>query len=132
MTGCERIENGFKVTNRIKPQRPAVQPEGNALAGAGEPTAAAAPGAAEETRSGDCVAGFEGFAKTIAAASPRRFLVDQEAGVVVGATILQRPPGVALKRNMLTEVFYMRSGKISAIQAAMYYLDPAAPNTPGW
>jgi hypothetical protein len=126
--GCERIENGFKVTNRVRTPAPAP-------AAAPGAAPAAAPTAAQESRSGDCASGFEGFARTIAKVSPRRYdVVDEEQGVVVGAVILKRPPGVTMKRNLLTEVFYTRGGggKISAIFAAMYYLDPAAPDTPGW
>lgn len=122
--GCERVENGFKVTNRVGALPPL---------GAPPPPAGATPTLAEEVRSGDCTAGLEGFERTIADVSPRRFLVvDEEAGVVTGATILHRPPGVTVKRNLLTEFFWIRGGKIAGIWAAMYYLDPAAPDSPGW
>lgn len=50
----------------------------------------------------------------------------------MGATILHRPPGVGTKRNLLTEYFFIRGGKIAGIYAAMYYLDPQAPDSPGW
>lgn len=132
--GCERVENGVRVTHRKMPP-PAV---GGGLPGSTTPAPPAAPangapGAAEEHISGDCTAGFEMFAKTIAKATHRRYaVVDEELGVVMGATIFLRPPGVTLRRNLLTEFFYVESGKIASIYAAMYYLDPSAPNTPGW
>jgi hypothetical protein len=123
VNGCERIENGFKVTNRVRAAPP----------GAPARAAGAAPTIAEESRSGDCASGLEGFEKSIANVSPRRFtVVDEEAGVVLGEVILHRPPGVATKRNLLNEFFYTKGGKISAIYAAMYYLDPSAPDSPGW
>ena len=59
-------------------------------------------------------------------------VVDEEAGVVLGAVILQRPPGVTMKRNLLSEYFYTKRGKISGIYAAMYYLDPSVSGAPGW
>jgi hypothetical protein len=124
VSGCERLENGFKVTHRRRdtfPQVPTTVP------------ATGAPTAAQEELSGDCTAGFEMFAHSISEASHRRFpVVDEEAGVVMGTTLFHRPPEATLKRNLLSEFFFIKSGKISAIYAAMYYLDPAAPDTPGW
>jgi hypothetical protein len=138
IAGCERIENGVKVTNRDRTQAmppipggaPAT-PGGPGAAPAGAPPAGA-PNMAQEARSGDCVSGFEGFAKTIADTTHRRYVVDEEAGVVLGATLFHRPPGVTMRRNLLSEFFWEKQGKISAIYAAMYYLDPSAPDTPGW
>jgi hypothetical protein len=157
--GCDRVENGVRVTNRSLadrsfggvpggPPNPAnagipgaaqevpraagAPPPGAGPAG-GPPPAAGAPGMAQEARSGDCTAGFEMFARTIAAATHRRYpVVDEEAGVVMSMTLFHRPPGVTLKRNLLTEYFWEKQGKISAIYAAMYYLDPSAPDSPGW
>jgi hypothetical protein len=128
--GCERIENGVKVTNRDRTQAMPPIP-GGAPATPGAPPAGA-PNMAQEARSGDCVSGFEGFAKTIADTTHRRYVVDEQAGVVLGATLFHRPPGVTLRRNLLSEFFWEKRGKISAIYAAMYYLDPSAPDTPGW
>jgi hypothetical protein len=128
--GCDRLENGVKVTNRDSsaPLTP--------LPGAASPPApgpvGGAPTAAQETGSGDCTSGFQVFSKSIVEAAYRRYLVDEQAGVVVGATLFHRPPGSPLKRNLLTELFWEKNGQISAIYAAMYYLDPAAPDTPGW
>jgi hypothetical protein len=143
--GCDRIENGIKVTNRLR-SSPLTPVPGGAPAPAATPgvpglaqetpaagAAGAAPGLAQEARSGDCAAGFDMFAHSIAEASHRRYpLVDVEAGVVMGATIFHRPPESSLKRNLLTEYFWEKQGKISAIYAAMYYLDPAAPDSSGW
>ena len=83
--------------------------------------------------SGDCVAGFEGFKNSIAEATLRRFpLVDEEAGVVMGATLFRRPPTNQMRRNLLTEYFYVVDGKLAHITAAMFYIDPAAPHSNGW
>jgi hypothetical protein len=141
--GCDRIENGIKVTNRslatplggIPGGAPAPAPAPNPSTPglAQETPAGATPGMAQEARSGDCAAGFQMFQRSIAQASHRRHLVvDEDNGVVVEATIFHRPPTATQKRNLLTEYFWVRGGKISAIYAAMYYLDPSAPDTPGW
>jgi hypothetical protein len=123
--GCERIENGFKVTHHRRD--PAPQAAGAA------PAAGATHSASQEELSGDCAAGFEMFAHSISETSHRRFpVVDEEAGVVLGSTLFHRPPEATMKRNLLTEYFFIKSGKISAIYAAMYYLDPSAPDTSGW
>ena len=123
--GCERIENGVKVTHR---ESGAPAPATGTATPAGS-----APGVAQEARSGDCIAGFEAFAHSIAQTSHRRFpLIDEEAGVVMGATIFHRPPESTLRRNLLTEYFFERKGKIAAIYAAMFYLAPEAPDSPGW
>jgi hypothetical protein len=125
IAGCERIENGVRVTHRHMPPPGGSPPSGNATS--------AAPGAAQEHLSGDCTAGFEMFAKTIAKTTQRRYpVVDEDLGVVMGATIFHRPPGVTLRRNLLTEFFFNRAGKIGGIYAAMYYLHPSAPDTSGW
>ena len=36
------------------------------------------------------------------------------------------------RRNLLTEYFYLRGGRIEAIYAAMYYLPPDAADGTGW
>ena len=120
IAGCDRIENGAKMTHRRR----------------GEPygppsNAASAASTGEEV--GDCTSGFEGFKNAIVNLQPRRFpIVDEEAGVVMGATILHRPPGVTEKRNLLSEFFFVRGGKIASIYAAMADLAPDAPDSPGW
>jgi hypothetical protein len=120
--GCERVENGVRVTHsHIMPPASGAAPAGGA------------PTAAQEALSGDCVAGFEGFAHSIASTDLRRFpLVDEEAGVVMGTTLFHRPPGSSLRRNLLTEYFHIRNARITAIYAAMYYLPPEAADGTGW
>lgn len=145
IAGCDRIENGIKVTNRLRsnPLTPVPSTAAPAPAAAGAngvpslaqetPAAGGAPSLAQESRSGDCASGFDMFKNSIAHATHRRYpMVDVEAGVVVGAVIFHRPPGATQRRNLLTEYFWEKKGKISAIYAAMYYLDPLAPDTNGW
>jgi hypothetical protein len=130
VVGCERIENGVQVTHR---QMPPPGPAAGANPSTPPALGIAAPGAAQEHLSGDCAAGLEMFKNSIADTSHRRFaVVDEEAGVVMGSTLFHRPPGSTMKRNLLTEFFYVKSGQIAAIYAAMYYLDHSAPDTPGW
>lgn len=135
--GCERVENGVRVTHRAQHAAPlapipGAAPAGGATAG-GASTGPGAPSAAQEALSGDCVAGFEAFVHGIAETAYRRYpLVDEEAGVVMGTTLFHRPPESTLRRNLLTEYFYVRDGRIAGIYAAMYYLAPDAPDTPGW
>lgn len=139
--GCDRIENGTKVTNRLRSiplgAVPGAPPVAAAVPGVAQEAPAAAtanaPSVAQESRSGDCTSGLEAFKNSIAHAAHRRYpMVDVESGVVIGATIFHRPPGSTMKRNLLTEYFWEKKGKISAIYAAMYYLDPMAPDTSGW
>jgi hypothetical protein len=74
-----------------------------------------------------------GTCGSICAVVARRYpLVDEAAGVVLAMVIFQRPPGSALRRNLLTEWFAVNDGKVRGIYAAMHYLPPAvaAPNWP--
>lgn len=101
--GCVRIENGALTT-----QRP--------IEGGG---------------STDCTS--EGSMRNIFAVTARRYpIVDEEAGAVLGLALFQRFPGVAMRRNLLAEWFYIDQGKIRSIYAAMYYPDAEAmlPNWP--
>jgi hypothetical protein len=101
--GCVRIENGALTT-----QRPI---EGGGLT--------------------DCTG--EGAMRNIFAVTARRYaVVDEEAGAVLGLALFQRFPGVAMRRNLLAEWFYIDEGKIRSIYAAMYYPDAEAmvPNWP--
>lgn len=124
--GCERVENGVKVTHRPR-NTPLGALPGAALA------AAPPPAAAQSGMSGDCAADMETVAANITQAAHRRFpVVDEEAGVAMGTTIFHRPPGSTIKRNLLTEFFVGRNEKIESIYAAMFYLDPSAPDHPGW
>ena len=75
----------------------------------------------------------------ISGVSNRRFPVaDEEAGVVIGMGVFNRPPGAARAdgtlwpRNLLTEVFVVEDGRIRGIWAAMHYMTPDVPTAPGW
>jgi hypothetical protein len=114
--GCVRIENGVKVTGRPIPN--------------------AAPGKPATT---DCSNNLEVFQSTISQVAHRRFpVVDEEAGVVLGMGVFNRPPGAKRSdgsiypRNLLTEIFFVENGRIRAIYAAMHYMTPDNPNAPGW
>ena len=100
--GCVRIENGTLTTQR-------------AIEGGGQT---------------DCTS--EGSMRNIFAVTARRYpIVDEEAGAVLGLALFQRYPGVAMRRNLLAEWFYIDEGKIRSIYAAMYY--PAAEAmVPNW
>jgi len=101
--GCTRVENGSLTT-----QRPI---EGGGLT--------------------DCTA--EGPMRNIFAVTARRYpVVDEEAGAVLGIALFQRKPGVAMRRNLLSEWFFIDEGKIRTIYAAMFYPEQEAlvPNWP--
>jgi hypothetical protein len=121
--GCTRIENGV-------------------LTAAALPTRGTAPAPASSLPGivirGDCTA-LEGFKTTIAAVSHRRFpVVDEQAGVVLGLAVFDRPPGAVrddgkpYPRNLLTEIFAIENGKIRSIWAIMHYMQPDVPYAPGW
>jgi hypothetical protein len=101
--GCVRIENGTITT-----QRP--------IQGGG---------------STDCTS--NGAMANIFAVTARRYpIVDEEAGVVLGLALFERKPGVAMRRNLLSEWFFIEQGKIRSIYAAMFYpeQEAMAPNWP--
>ncbi len=111
--GCDRYENGVKMTHR----------QGR--------------GAGGVSMSGDCAATIAN-AKQIAAVVDRRYpVIDEEAGVVMGTAIFNRPPGAKRAdgtlwpRLLLTEFFPVENGRLTAIHAAMYYL-PADVKDAGW
>jgi hypothetical protein len=63
----------------------------------------------------------------------RRFpLVDEEAGVVLGAAIWVRFPGEPRKDNMVNEYFQVRNGVFSYIWTCNYELPKGSPVTSGW
>ncbi|MFM2124304.1 MAG: hypothetical protein RL328_755, partial [Acidobacteriota bacterium] len=69
----------------------------------------------------------------IFAVTARRYpVVDEEQGVVLGIALFQRKPGLAWRRNLLAEWFYMEQAKIRTIFASMYYpeQEAIAPNWP--
>ncbi len=79
----------------------------------------------------DCTS--EGAMANIFAVTARRYaVVDEEQGVVLGIALFQRKPGLAWRRNLLAEWFYIEDGKIRTIFASMYYPDQEAiaPNWP--
>jgi len=101
--GCTRVENGVLTT-----QRP-VQ--------GGSPS--------------DCTG--SGAMANIFAVTARRYpIVDEEAGVVLGLVLFERKPGVAMRRNLLSEWFFIEQGKIRSIYASMFYPEQElmAPNWP--
>ncbi len=101
--GCTRLENGTRTTQRPLP-------------------------AGGET---DCTS--EGAMANIFAVTARRYpVVDEEAGVVLSLVLFERKPGVAMRRNLLAEWFFIEQGKIRSIFASMYYPDAEAmaPNWP--
>ena len=107
--GCVRIENGVMTAGPV-PGPPAFE--------AGPPI------------KGDCGSNLEDFKTTIAAVDHRRFpVVDEEAGVVLGMVVFNRPPGAKRRdgtpfpRNLLTEIFAVENGRIHGIYAAMHYTD---------
>ena len=101
--GCVRVENGTLTTQR-------------ALQGGGQT---------------DCTS--EGAMANIFAVTARRYpIVDEEAGAVLGLVLFERKPGVAMRRNLLAEWFFVQQGEIRSIYASMYYPDQEAmaPNWP--
>lgn len=112
--GCDRFENGVKMTNR------------------------AGTGAGGVAVNKDCAGTLEN-SKQIAAVVNRRYpVVDEEAGVVMGTAIFNRPPGGARRadgtlwpRLLLTEFFPVENGRFTNIYAAMFYLPPEAIDS-GW
>ncbi len=102
-SGCARLENGVLTT-----QRPV---EG------GTPT--------------DCTSA--GAMANIFAVTARRFpIVDEEVGVVLALGVFERKPGVAMRRNMFSEWFYIDQKKIRSVYSSMFYPEQEAivPNWP--
>jgi hypothetical protein len=117
---CDRIENGVKTTFR-PPSTPAASGTVS-----GTPTGFG-------HLSGGCLDNFAAFNHNIAELTLRRFpLVDEEAGMVMGATIFLRYPDVPEPRNLINEYFYVPKGRISGIWSVMYYLAPSMPLSSGW
>lgn len=102
--GCVRLENGVLTTQR--------------------PGANGGPAT-------DCT--DKGAMRNIFAVTDRRYpLVDEEAGVVLALGVFERMPGVAMKRNMFSEWFYVDHGKIRSVYSSMFYpeQDAMVPNWP--
>ncbi len=69
----------------------------------------------------------------IFAVTARRYpIVDEEAGAVLGIVFVPAQAGIPMRRNLLSEWFYVEQGKIRTIYASMYYPDAEAiaPNWP--
>lgn len=115
--GCERVENGHRVTHLPVP-----------------PTVAGtAPPLAYGGTYGDCGADFQAFAHTIIETAHRRYpLVDREQGVVLGQALFHRPPEATIPRNLVTEYFYMKDGKVTGIWMVGYLLPKGIPDRNGW
>ena len=116
--GCYRIENGVLLTGR--------------------PVRDAKPDANGEFPATEC-ATLNFFKATINGVSHRRFpVIDEQAGVVLGMGILERPPGAKrpdgslYPRNLLSEYFLIDDNRIRGIYAAMHYMTPDVPGAPGW
>ena len=102
--GCTRVENGTVVTGR-------------GGRNGGPP-------------SGDCAANLANFNASLVSA--RRYpIVDEEAGVVLGLAVFLRKPGSPVRRNMLSEWFFIDGAKIRTIYAAMFY-PPSDQPVPNW
>ena len=128
--GCVRIENGVMTAGPV----PALNPTAPAQPASPQSVAASGPPVI-----GDCGSHMDIFKATIAAVDHRRFpVVDQQAGVVLGMVVFNRPPGAKrgdgspFPRNLLTELFMVENGRIRGIYAAMHYLVPDNPEAPGW
>ena len=101
--GCIRLENGFLTT-----QRPI--PSGG---------------------TSDCMS--NGAMANIFAVTARRYpIVDEEAGAVLAIGLFERKPGVAMRRNLFSEWFFIEQGKIRSVYSAMCYPEQEAlmPNWP--
>jgi hypothetical protein len=121
--GCPRIENG--VLTAAPPDTP----------GSTRPARAPVPGIVVLA---DCAA-LEGFGKTIAAVDHRRYpVIDEEAGVILGFAVFNRPPGATRNdgtpypRNLLSELFVIQNSRIRSIFAIMHYMQPDNANAPAW
>lgn len=101
--GCVRLENGVSTTQRPAP--------GGGLT--------------------DCTS--NGAMANIFAVTARRYpIVDEEAGVVLALGVFERKPGVAMRRNMFSEWFYIEQGGIRSVYSSMFYPEQEAmvPNWP--
>ena len=104
--GCNRLENGRAMTG-------AASGRGGKN---GEPN--------------DCTSGLTNFSAALVAA--RRYpVVDEEAQTVLAIAVFVRRPGVATRRNVFSEWFFIDNAKIRNIYSAMFYPPPEQP-VPNW
>ena len=107
--GCERLENGVRVTGRPLPaDRAGEGPNGIS----------------------DCTSGQGRFGVSIVAG--RRYpMVDEEAQVVLAIATFIRTPNEPRRRLHFMEFFYIDHAKIRTVYAALVYPPPATP-VPNW
>jgi hypothetical protein len=101
--GCVRLENGVLTTQRRLP----------------------------DGSTADCT--WNGAMRNIFAVTARRYpIVDEEAGVVLALGVFERKPGVAMRRNLFSEWFFIDGGKIQSIYSSMSYpeQEQIVPNWP--
>ena len=104
--GCNRLENGRAMTG-------AASGRGGKN---GEPN--------------DCTSGLTNFSAALVAA--RRYpVVDEEAQAVLAIAVFVRRPGIATRRNVFSEWFFIDNAKIRSIYSAMFYPTPEQP-VPNW
>jgi hypothetical protein len=104
--GCSRLENGQAMTG-------AASGRGGKN---GEPS--------------DCTSGLTNFSAALVAA--RRYpVVDEDAQAVLAIAVFVRRPGVATRRNVFSEWFFIDNAKIRTIYSAMFY-PPAEQPVPNW
>jgi hypothetical protein len=104
--GCSRLENGRGMTG-------AASGRGGKN---GEPN--------------DCTSGLTNFSAALVAA--RRYpVVDEDAQAVLAIAVFVRRPGVATRRNVFSEWFFIDNAKIRTIYSAMFYPPPEQP-VPNW
>ena len=104
--GCNRLENGRAMTG-------AASGRGGKN---GEPN--------------DCTSGLTNFSAALVAA--RRYpVVDEDAQAVLAIAVFVRRPGVATRRNVFSEWFFIDNAKIRNIYSAMFYPPPEQP-VPNW
>lgn len=105
--GCSRLENGRGMTG-----------------------AAAGRGGKGPEAVSDCTSGLTNFSAALVAA--RRYpVVDEEAQAVLAIAVFVRRPGLATRRNVFSEWFFIDNAKIRTIYSAMFYPSPEAP-VPNW
>ena len=108
--GCDRYENGLHVTGRPIPEG---RPADDGFEGRG-----------------DCLSGQPTFnVANIVARRPA--VVDVDAQVVVISAVFVRDAGTPKRRNHFSDVMTIDDGRLRALYASMFYVDPALP-VPNW
>ena len=109
--GCLRVENGLQTTGRPQDEN----------------------GTGGLNGLSDCTSGMERVGTLgISLVAGRRYpLIDEEQQVVLGTVVFLRNPNSHLRRNGLSEFFYIENNLITDIYAAMFYPNPDQP-VPNW